>query len=380
MPDAPLVLINQGDDADFFYATHFLTRDPALYIRFAAGDDVLVLNILEVERGRVQSTAKEVIDRAQHGWEEDPDGFRAYAGMAAKLLHERGLDRARVSAKLPAGYLEELRAQDIEVELDKELFVAERRRKSREEAEAIHGAQRAAEAAVVEIAALLGVAESQEGVLWLDDRPLTSERLMAAGQAALNELGYSCEEMIVAGSPECAMPHWRGEGPIKADAPVIVDIFPQGRVSRYHGDLTRTLVPGRPSEEVRRMHAACVAALEAALAEIRPGSNGRAVHETACRVLKEHGYGAATKGFEAPAGKPRMIHSTGHGVGLEVHELPNLRPLDMPLEEGDVITVEPGLYLDGLGGVRVEDTVIVTRDGYRNFTSLTRSLNPDAYR
>lgn len=377
--EVPLVLINSGEDSDFYYATHFQTHDPALYIRFSAADDVLVLNILELERGRQTSTAKKVIDRADHGWEEDPDGHRAWARMAALLLRERGFDRARVSSRLEAGYLEELRGQDVAVQLEKQLFVRERRHKSPEEAEWIHGAQRAAEAAVAETVSLLGAAEDRDGLLWLDGRPLTSERLMAAAQSTLNEIGYACDDMIVAGSPNSWMPHYRGEGQVRSGAPVIIDIFPRGRVSRYHGDLTRTVVVGEVTPQVRAMYDAVVAALDAGIAAIRPGVTGRAVNEVVCGVLKERGFGAAYKGFEAGAGVPTMIHSTGHGVGLEIHELPNLRPVDVPLEEGDVVTVEPGLYLEGLGGVRVEDTGIVGREGFKNFTSLTRSLDPRAY-
>jgi Xaa-Pro aminopeptidase len=377
--ELPLVLINCGEDADFYYATRFLTHDPALYISFAEGDDVLVLSVLELERGRATTTAAKVLNIAEHGWDNDPDTHRGYAKLAARLLKERGHDRVRVSGKLQAGYLEELRSQDIAVAVDKEVFVRERRRKSPEEAEWIHGAQRAAEAAVSEVAALLGAADVVVGMLELDGRPLTSERLMAAAQAVLNEVGYGCEDMIVAGSPECWMPHFRGAGPIRANAPVIIDIFPRGRVSRYHGDLTRTIVAGEVTDQVRRMHEVVVQALDAAIALIKPGVTGRAVNEEVCRILKEGGFGASYKGWEAPDGVPTMIHSTGHGVGLDVHELPNLRPVDIPLEEGDVVTVEPGLYLEGLGGLRVEDTGIVTADGFRNFTSISRSIDPRSF-
>lgn len=377
--ELPLVLINNGEDAEFYYATRFLTHDPALYIRFGKGDDLLVLNVLELERGKQSSTAKRVIDRADHGWEEDPDWYRGWAKIAARLLKEKGFDRIRVSGRLESGYFEELRSQDIAVELDKQLFIRERRHKNADEAEWIHGAQRAAEAAVAEVAGQLGSAEVEDGILQLDGRPLTSERLMAAAQGVLNEIGYACDDMIVAGSPECWMPHYRGEGPIRAGGPVIIDIFPRGRVSRYHGDLTRTIVAGEITPEVRRMHEVVCQALDAAIAMIKPGVTGRAVNEEVCRILKEGGFGAVYKGFEAPPGTPQMIHSTGHGVGLEVHELPNLRPTDVPLEEGDVVTVEPGLYLEGLGGVRVEDSGIVTAHGFRNFTSISRSLDPRAY-
>jgi Xaa-Pro aminopeptidase len=132
-------------------------------------------------------------------------------------------------------------------------------------------------------------------------------------------------------------------------------------------------------DEVRRMHEVVLQALDAAIAMIRPGVAGRAVNDEVCRVLKAGGFGAAYEGYKPPDGTPMMIHSTGHGVGLDVHELPNLRPTDVLLEEGDVVTVEPGLYLEGLGGVRVEDTGIVTVTGFRNFTSINRSLDPRAY-
>jgi len=377
--ELPLLLINGKDDTDFYYATRFLAHDPALYIRFGPGDDLLALGILELARGRATSSAKEVVDIADHGWENDPDLHRAWGRLGARLLKERGIDRVRVSRRLEAGYLEELREQDISVQVDKQLFIAERRRKGPDEAEWIHGAQRAAEAAVCEVAGLLGSAEKVDGMLELDGRPLTSERLMAAAQTVLNEIGYGCEDMIVAGSPDCWMPHFRGEGQIRADAPVIIDISPRGRVSRYHGDLTRTIVAGEVSDEVRRMHKVVLEALDAEIAMVRPGVTGRAVNEEVCRVLKEGGYGAAYKGWESPPGVAMMIHSTGHGVGLDVHELPNLRPTDVPLEEGDVITVEPGLYLEGFGGVRVEDSGIVTATGFRNFTSINRGLDPRAY-
>jgi Xaa-Pro aminopeptidase len=186
--------------------------------------------------------------------------------------------------------------------------------------------------------------------------------------------------MIVAGSPECAMPHFRGEGPIRANAPVIVDIFPSGRGSHYYGDLTRTLVVGEISDEIRHMHAAVLQALDAGIESIKAGLPGRAVHHAVCQVLVDRGFGTTTKGYEGPEGGPKMNHGTGHGVGLDVHEQPALRgPNDEPLLAGDVVTVEPGLYLLGLGGVRVEDTGMVTANGFANFTTLTRSLDPNDY-
>jgi Xaa-Pro aminopeptidase len=285
-----------------------------------------------------------------------------------------------VSPNLRAAYLEDLRAAGLEAEVDRELFHAERRHKSADEAEAIEEAQRAAEAAVVEVVTQLVKADIKDGMLWLEGSPLTSERLYAQAQLLLSEKGFTCPEMIIAGSPECAMPHYRGEGPIKANAPVIIDIFPASRKTHYNGDITRTVVVGEISEEVKRMHAAVLQALDAGIETVAPGVPCRDVHHGVCQVLVDRGYGTTTAGYEGAEGGAKMNHSTGHGIGLDVHEEPRVRAAEKgPLREGDVITVEPGLYLMGLGGVRIEDTGMVTKDGFKNFTTLTRSLDPRDY-
>lgn len=376
----PLLLLSSGDDdADFLYACRFPV-ERSLYVRFGDGDDIVVTSTLELERARSQTTAAQVVDRLEKGWEESGDPDAGWAQLAVAVLWERGVGEARVSPRLAAGFYEALKAAGLQVEIDSELFRAERRRKSSEEASFIHSAQRAAEAACGEVVAYLAAAEVRDDLLWSEDRPLTSERLMARAQATLAEIGYAAGDMIIAGSPGCALPHYRGEGQIRAHAPVIIDIFPRGRTSHYHGDLTRTVVVGEVSPDVRRMYDACVAALDAAISRIKAGANGRDVHHAACQVLVDAGFGTSTREFEGPDGVAKMIHTTGHGVGLQVHEAPGLRDADYLLEAGDVVTVEPGLYLSGFGGVRVEDTGMVTAEGFKNFTSLTRSLDPAAYR
>jgi Xaa-Pro aminopeptidase len=375
----PLVLIPSGEsDADFTYASGF-PIETGLYIRFGDGDDVLVASPLEIDRARAQSKAARKLGFAEAGF-VDHGPYASWPRLAARMLREKGLEEARVSPRLQAAYLEELRFAGVGVEIDLDLFKAERRRKSQEEAGFIRAAQRAAEAAVIEVVRQLAQAEIKDGVLWLDGRPLTSERLYARAQLLLGEMGFSCPDMIVAGSPECAMPHFRGEGPIAAGAPVIIDIFPSGRSSHYHGDLTRTVVVGEIPEEIRRMHASALQALDAGIESIRAGVPGRDVHHAVCQVLVDRGYGTTTKGYEGPEGGAKMNHNTGHGVGLDVHEEPSLLGSnEEALQAGDVVTVEPGLYLLGLGGVRVEDTGMVTANGFENFTSLTRSLDPKDY-
>lgn len=376
----PILLLSRGSaDADFLYACH-LSVEQAIYLRFAPGDDLLVVSTLEFERARRESRAATVIDRRDAGWVDQEDTLAAWSDVSRRLLAERGLSEVRVSPLLPAAAYEALRGAGVGVEIDRRLFLDERRQKSAEEADCIRAAQGAAEAACVEVIGQLAAAEPKaDGLLWLEGSPLTSERLMASAQAALSQIGYSAAEMIVAGSPENALPHFQGAGPIRSSAPVIIDIFPRGRTSHYHGDLTRTVVPGQVPDPVRRMHNTCVEALDRAIGLLSQGVNGRDVHRAVCQVLVDRGFGTATDGFAGDPAAPRMIHSTGHGVGLEVHEAPALRDLDCTLQEGDVVTVEPGLYLTGLGGVRVEDTGLVVVGGFRNFTSLPRSLDPADY-
>ena len=370
----PLVLVPSGEeDADFIYATSF-SVESGVYIRFAPDDDVLAVSPLEIDRARVQARAHKVVE------ERSAYANSSWAALAARMLRDRGLTEARVSPNLRALYLEELRAAGIDTEIDRDLFRAERRHKSATEAAAIEEAQRAAEAAVVEVVRELAKAEIKDGLLWSNGDPLTSERLYARAQLLLGEKGFTCPDMIIAGSPENALPHYRGEGPIKANAPVIIDIFPTSRKTHYNGDLTRTVVVGEVSPEVRKMHAAALQALDAGIESIAAGVSGKEVHSAVCQVLVDRGYGTTSTGFEGPPDGPTMNHSTGHGVGLDIHEEPSLRETSTgPLLAGDVVTVEPGLYLVGFGGVRIEDTGMVTDGGFENFTTLTRSIDPTDY-
>ena len=376
---APLVLIPSGDeDADFIYASG-MPLESGLYIRFAVGDDLLVASPLEIDRARAQSSAARKLSFAEAAYEE-VGRFASWPRLAAKLLRARDHESARVSPRLHAAYLEQLRAAGLDVAIEVDLFVAERKRKSSKEAAHIRAAQEAAQAALTEVVRHLSQAEIRDGLLWTGGRPLTSEWLYARASLLMGESGFACPHMIIAGSPDNAMPHYRGEGQIRANAPVIIDVFPMGRDSHYTGDLTRTVVVGQAGDDVRRMHAAALQALDAGIETIRAGVPAGDVHEAVCHVLVDRGYGTTTPGYEGPDGVARMTHGTGHGIGLEVHEEPGVRASNRePLEEGDVITVEPGLYLMGMGGVRIEDSGMVTADGFENFTSITRSLDPKDY-
>jgi Xaa-Pro aminopeptidase len=212
---------------------------------------------------------------------------------------------------------------------------------------------------------LLESASVVEGVLHRDGDPLTSEAVRREIELTLVREGCALDESIVACGADAADPHDRGSGPLRADEPVVVDIFPRDTETRYHADMTRTFVKGTPTETLREWFDLTDEARKAALDAVGPGVTGGAVHDAACDVYEDAGLPTLRSDPDAETG---FIHSTGHGVGLDVHELPRIAPDGSELEPGNVITIEPGLYDPDVGGVRIEDLVVVTEDGYENLT------------
>lgn len=373
----PFVLFAGVGDEDFRYASGFDVERGA-YLSFAPDDDLLIVSTLEVERAREQGRAKRVADRIELGWQESDDPTAAWAAPITTALRERGLGEVSVPASLPAALYRALAEAGVEVVIQPRLLVEARRRKSPEERRWIHAAQRAAEAACVEVIRRIAEAEIRDGLLWEERRPLTSEHLIALASATLQELGYQATGLIVAGSPGSGLPHYRGSGQLRVGAPIVLDIFPRGAGTGYYGDLTRTVIAGPFEERWQRISDAVLAAFDAGAGQLKPGGNGQAAMRAACQALVDAGFGSSTQGLEGRPG-PRLTHGLGHGVGLDVHEDPFLRDHPIELIEGDVVTVEPGLYEVGLGGVRWEDTGIIEASGFRSFGSLPKSLDPRAY-
>jgi Xaa-Pro aminopeptidase len=179
---------------------------------------------------------------------------------------------------------------------------------------------------------------------------------------------------IVAGGPGGADCHNLGAGALYTGQPVIVDVFPQNRETLYYGDCTRTVVHGEVSDALAGMRDAVAAAKAAGIAAIRAGVNGQDVHAATIAVIQQHGFAVGLPGEDSPDTYCAMVHGTGHGVGLEVHEPPLLDKGGPVLVVGDAVTVEPGLYSKAIGGVRLEDLVVVTDDGCVNLNQLPEQL------
>jgi Xaa-Pro aminopeptidase len=224
---------------------------------------------------------------------------------------------------------------------------------------------------------LLRRARENGGALVLDGEPLTVERVKAAMSVVFAERGTTADEFIVAPGAQGAVGHDMGSGPIRAGEPLIVDLWPRDNESGIYCDMTRTFVAGDVPEDIRRWHGLCKEALDRALGEIRDGADGRAIFDGTCEIFEAAGEPTQRTKKPGETLGDGFFHGLGHGVGLEVHEEPGMgRVTELPLRAGDVVTVEPGCYRQGYGGVRLEDLVLVTKDGAENLTRYPYDLAP----
>jgi len=362
------------DDANQLYLSGFTGPDPFLTL-YADGEVHVLVSGLEYGRARTEATADTVERHADYDYEYG--GREARNDMYARFVRDKGVESVSMPPRGPVGTADALRERGIGVAVDTDDRLQEVRAvKTDEEVDAIREAQRANEAAMRAAEELIAGADvagedapadgdADPGTLLHEGEPLTSERVTEEIEVALLRRGCALDQTIVAGGAQAADPHDRGSGPLRANEAIIVDIFPRSKATKYNADMTRTFCVGEPSETLREWYDLTERALDAALDAVEPGATGEDVHAAACEVYEDAGEPTFRTDPETETG---FIHSTGHGVGLDVHESPRLASGGEALEPGHVITVEPGLYDPDVGGVRIEDIVVVTEDGYENLT------------
>jgi len=357
-----------SEDSTQYYLSGFDAPDP--FVTLYDGEIRLLFHrSLEFGRAVRESRAATVERSIDYGYADYAEEFGAHEAryrVLADFLGEYGVESVAVPPRFPLHVADGVRDYGIGVTPDREDVVgAIRATKTDEEIDHVRNAQRANEAAMAAAENLIAGAEVRDGTLYHDGDPLTSEAVKTEIEVTLLRNGCALDETIVACGADAADPHERGSGPLAAGEPIIVDIFPQNKATKYHADMTRTFCRGDPDETVREWYDLTEAAYRAALDAVEPGVEGEAVHAAACDVYEEAGLPTLRTDEAAETG---FIHSTGHGVGLDVHEGPRIGPGTDVLEPGHVITIEPGLYDPNVGGVRIEDLVVVTGDGYENLT------------
>ena len=389
-PDPTTAIVMAGIPAtnrSLYHAIRFNVGDPAALIITAgrpasAGLDapqsphrLLILRDIEMDRARQKAAADQVACPADFAPDSGLSGDRetATAQAVAQAVLRAECNRVIADRTLPLSFADELLRQNIIVEYDPDLGVTHRRAKTEEEIAYLRQAQHATERAIEMACTMVAKATpDKQGKLHIQGDELTAEAVRLAIDVFLLTHGYTNPQSIVAPGPEGADCHNLGKGPIATSQPVIIDIFPQNRLTQYNGDCTRTVVHGEIPDEIKKMHKAVLEAKTAAQAATKPGGTGEDVHLATTQVMQSHGY---AMGFPTDEHPTTMPHGTGHGIGLDVHEPPLLDLKGPDLITGDALTIEPGLYNKQLGGVRVEDMVIVTEDGCENLNILQQGLD-----
>ncbi len=365
-----------GEDPNQRYVSGFDAPDP-FHTLWTPDGVALLVSDLEYSRARSESRAASVARYADYDYRDRvaESGRRgARAGVVADWLADRDVSTVRTPDRFPLGTADRLRDRGVRVETDPGDAVERARAvKTDREVDHVRAAQRANEAAIERAAALIREADVVDGVLHDGGEALTSERVRTAIERRLLDHGCGLDDTIVACGADAADPHDRGSGPLRAGEPIVVDVFPRSKTTGYHADTTRTYVRGEPPDTLVEWHRLTDEAREAALGEVEAGTTGAAVHDAACDVYEDAGLPTLRAD---PATETGFIHSTGHGVGLAVHERPRVSPDGGELAAGNVVTIEPGLYDPDVGGVRVEDIVVVREDGYENLTTLPTGLDP----
>jgi Xaa-Pro aminopeptidase len=357
------VIYASSRDADMKYLTHFTTSDPFVFFKKPGEPGVIIVSQMETGRASREATST-VMTRTQAGLPEimktEKDPYRATAKMIAAQVGKKIL----VPPNFPIA-LANAMSEYCTVEVDGGTIQSMRAKKSKIELILMNNVQKVTEKAMDRAISLIRSSSVKKGILYLDQKPLTSEHLKFSMHSLLLEHGCSAVDTIVSCGEDTAIPHMSGSGPLKSDEPIVIDLFPVDEKSGYYADMTRTVVKGEPSKDIREMYDALREAKKLGISRVKAGVSGADIHQAVVDFFNERGYETDTRGF---------IHNLGHGVGLQVHELPTIGPAGKALESGNVITIEPGLYYPGIGGVRLEDIGAVTARGFNNFTTFSEEL------
>jgi len=351
--------------------------DAFLYVE-RNGTRAAVLSSFEVDR--VREAGIDAHPYEEFGWDElIAQGLpreELDLELSLRAVNELGVKSAVVPSTFPLELADRLRAAGIDLKVDREVFLQRRRVKNDAELAGIRRAQAGAEAAMAAARELLRRSEPANGAVMLDGEQLTCERIKLEIQRVFGEHGLASDEFIVSHGPQSAVGHDMGSGPIASGESIVIDLWPRDRESACYADMTRTFVVGEVSDELREYHRLVYDALQRSLGSVQAGIEGRKVFEEVCELFHEAGQPTQLSKEPGTVLDSGFYHGLGHGVGLEVHEQPWLGRAPGSLVAGDVVTLEPGLYRHGYGGVRLEDLALVGEDGCENLTSFPYDLTP----
>jgi len=368
--DAILMIAASEKDANLYYATRFLAPDPFVFTQIRK-KSYLLMSDLELDRAKAQAKVDRVLSTSQLAKRLVQRKIKpTLLNMIDSLYKEEKTKTVLVPETFGFAYSEALRRKGYRLLTKPEPFFEERMFKSKKEVAYITETQRAVEKAVREAIQMIQRSRIMKGKLYYQGRLLTSEWLRKVIHMKLMEQDCIAEHTIVSCGKDCVDPHNLGSGPLLANQSIILDVFPRSAKQGYFADMTRTVVKGKASPKLKKMYALVKQGQEIAFRTLKDGVDGSLAHHRIMDYFKK-------EGFETGQRNGRMqgfFHGTGHGVGLEIHEPPRVSPVKEKLRAGQVVTVEPGLYYSGIGGVRIEDMVLIMKNGIRNLTRFPKVL------
>jgi Xaa-Pro aminopeptidase len=365
-----LIFASSEESADLLYATKFSVPDPVLFLK-QNGKTTVLLSDLEIDRGKKEAAVDEIVSLSslERPLETRRKGKPPIEKTIVSFLRQRRVRKAAVPYNFPVGLANGLAKEGITVVPISGLFWSEREFKAEEELQLIRRAIRITEVGLARAMEVLKAAEIKAGkrLVWAGTT-LTSEKLRAEIESAILHAGGTPTGTIVAGGDQACDPHERGSGPLKADSLIILDVFPRDARSGYYGDLTRTVVRGKANEAQRALWWTVSDAQKLAVQKIQPGGSGAALQKEIIEYFQQKGYPAEIRDGRWVG----FFHGLGHGFGLEIHEPPRIAKA--AFKRGQVLTVEPGLYYPGVGGVRIEDDGVLTENGFKVLSKFEKRL------
>ena len=372
MSTARLIIADSEKNANLYYATRFLAPDHFIFVQ-VDGRRMIVMSDLELYRAKAQARVDEVLSYTKLAREAKRPGGSEPTRMdvVGALLASHSVKAVEVPSDFSVTYADALRKRGFEIQPKPDPFFPERMVKSEEEVAFLIDSLRTTEDALECAIELIRNSEVKpDGSLWIGSKPLTVELLRKAMHLTMMERDCVAQHTIIAPGVQAVDPHNEGSGPLKANEPIVMDVFPQHARSRYFADLTRTVVKGKASDKVKRMFHAVREGQEIAYRMIKDGVDGSAVHKAILDSFTVLGF----KTGEQDGRMQGFFHGTGHGVGLEIHEPPSVSVKSDTLRAGMVVTVEPGLYYLDAGGLRLEDMIVVTKTGCEILTNAAKVL------
>lgn len=361
---AKLIVADSSRNSDLLWATRFYAPDAFVFAE-VDGARFMAANALEYERAKKESGCEVLL------WEDlVPKPPVSLSALAIALLRKLEAPSCTVAPDFPAGIYQKLKDAGIEVELAQGPLFPARAVKRADEIEDIKRAQLACEAGFEKVLAMLAEAKIEGDRVMLGGETLTSEMLRRAFELECVARDCTCDATIIASGDQAADPHCLGFGPIAPNSLIVCDMFPRSKKRWYWSDMTRTVVKGRADMQARWLYDSVLEAQCRAFEMVRPGIDAFEIDAWVKTFFEKKGY----KTGKIDGVMQGFFHSTGHGVGLDIHELPWVsRVKDQILEPGNVITIEPGLYYPGVGGARIEDTVLVAEDGAENLARVPKT-------